>query len=187
MRRDQVPRLEEISGLLFDASPVLVGMSEEILGDLAEMAVEIHGCEQRRGSRTLEQVQDNVWATTIEMAAADVLGWERVSSHFDVRDRTTYAYDLRDRLTGETAECKRFSSGFLSVEPRTVRTLIRNRDLVDWVIAGDYTPVPDGFVVDFRLVADAKSFPDQLRESNFGSRLWYDHRRAHEVCRTRGL
>ena len=175
--RDVYDRCRDIGRVLFN-EPEVVEKTSELADKFIKAAEEMHACSKRGQGRDLEHVlRCTAPGMAIEHALAKRLGLDLNSSEFDHTDRESYAWDAIDLETGETFECKRHSDTYLSFDRRSVRTLIRNSDLVDWVVSASTVSEPTRYIVTFRLVADAKSFREFVRPSKFsgGKEEYYDH------------
>lgn len=168
--------LETYADLILKNAPVRIKRSEELNKKFDTIANEIYHCPVRNESkRKFTTVLFSVEKMVIEHALAQSTGMILNPLEFDYRNRQSYAYDVIDPDNNATFECKRWAEKWFSFNQKDVNTFLKNTDIVDYFVSGKVLRTTEYFTVFFHLVADAKSFKQFIRPSQYNNKLYYDH------------
>ena len=159
--------------------PTRVDKTHETMTKLDNIAKSIYERERTRKGRSKEKVWDHVQMTAAEYALADLLGVKRRNVEFDVTDRLTYGYDV-DGPDNTHFECKPWAEKWYSFSEDKVCTMRNNLDIIDYVCVSERKDFDDHYLVNFKLIFNAKTFNSFVRKTKFvppapGRELYYDH------------
>ena len=170
--------LEYYADLIF-GKPVILPRAElnKILIPIAES---IYTCPFRNRNR---RKPNQVWKSTQCMAleyALDKIGIPINSTPFDKTDRYSYAYDNMSEFN-HTFESKIHKKTSFSFKISDVSTMLKNIDIIDYLVTGNIEETKKSYIVDFKLLANAKTFKDYMKETEFPdaySTHFYQHKLA---------
>lgn len=147
------------------------------------MATEIHECPVRNRGRSFEQVYQSTKSGCILEFALERLGASKNNLPFDVANRESYAWDVL--LDGKKTEVKRKrflhndSTKYFSWDnPSYVKTFLRNLDLVEQLVVGDYKEIDENrYSVEWMLKTDIdENFYQYVKKSMYNvGQMYYNH------------
>jgi len=189
--------LKELASIILIKDTIIVEKTDELMDRILKMSIAIYCNPEQRKGRTAEQVYNSTQRIAIEHALV-MIDPERFMLNpleHDKTNRHSYAFDAIDKQSGCTLETKRYTSDkpdgtratWLTYPRESFRTLHKNKDIVDFLIAGKMVCHPKFFEVGFHLIADVNSLKRYLRESNYRNKKYphvimdyYNHFHAHE-------
>ena len=164
---------------------ITYSMTDEEIEYLSKQAFEISECPVRSRGRTYDECFRATRAGAILEFALVHQGAIKNPKEFNVSDRDSYAWDVL--WDGGQTEVKR--KNFLSNDntkwysyndPVYVKTFLKNLDIVDNFIVGDYKVLePNVFAVEWMLITKAgKYFKNYMQESLYNrGQMYYNHYR----------
>lgn len=162
---------------------ITYSMTEEELEYLHKQAFEISQCPVRSRGRSYDQCLSATRAGSVLEFALVHQGATKNPKDFDVSDRDSYAWDVI--WDGGQTEVKR--KNFLSNDttkwysyndPTYVKTFLKNLDIVDHFIVGDYKMLETNlFEVQWMLITKVgNNFRDYMKKSMYNSgQMYYNH------------
>jgi len=163
--------------------PITFKLSESELSFIETMASEIYNCPVRSRGRSYEQVYAATKAGVILEFALERQGAEKNPLEFDVKNRESYAYDVKWNNLRTEVKRKRFLSNdktkyFSWNRPEYVKTFLRNTDIVEQLIVGDYEEVSNNkYSVSWMLMTSVtENFKNYVKKSMYNQgQLYYNH------------
>jgi len=156
--------------------PVIIQRTPELKAKFNSIANVIYNCPYKNPSkRSFATVEACVDKMAIEYALAQVTGFKVNEAKFDHTNRHTYAYDVIDCDCNVRFECKNLAEKWLSFYKHQIATMLKNLDLVDYVVSGKVVKKGDCYEVTFYLIANAKTFNNYVQASKFNDKMYYDH------------
>lgn len=154
------------------------------LDHIDQMATEIHNCPVRNRGRTFEQVYKSTRAGVILEFALERQGASKNQLPFDSANRESYAYDVLWNGLKTEVKRKRFLNDDRTMyyswdDPSYVKTFLRNTDLVDQLIVGDFKEVSENtYEVDWMLSSKiGKNFKQYIKKSMYNQgQMYYNHK-----------
>ena len=164
--------------------PITFKLNDEELDFIHTMAVEIHGCPVRSRGRAWEHVYRSTLAGVILEFALERQGATKNPLPFDVVNRESYAYDVVWNGKKTEVKRKRFLSNdktqwYSWNDPSYVKTLLKNTDIVEQLIVGDFAEVDeDTFSVEWMLMTDVgNDFRNYIKKSMYNlGQMYYNHK-----------
>jgi hypothetical protein len=175
------------------SSPIFVN-EDEVAEHIAYKVQEIkeNGQEHGRDDETLTKHVRN--GTILEYALANKLGGFINPSKFDHTDPNTFAWDVDvNGVRFEIKSSPSFDTWFnfnlknqqnfsdYQLVRADLSTFLKYTDYVDYLVAGFYSEVENGYEVTFKWIMNAKNFQDYVRNSRpqkSGTTNYYDTRKA---------
>lgn len=156
--------------------PVIVPRTPELTAKFNRISNVIYNCPHKNPSkRSFASVEACVDKMAIEHALAQVTGFKVNDAKFDHTNRHTYAYDVIDCECNVRFECKNWKEKWLSFYKHQIATMLKNIDLVDYLVSAKVAKKIDCYEVTFYLVANAKTFNNYVQASKFNDKMYYDH------------
>lgn len=162
---------------------ITFSLDEDELRYIGEMATDMFNCQIRRRNRTYEQVYASTKAGKILEFALVRQGAQHNPLEFDVKNRESYAYDVVWNSLRTEVKRKRFLSNDTTKyyswnKPEYVKTFLKNTDIVEQLIVGDYIELSDNlYKVEWMLVTRiGNNFKSYLKKSLYNSgQMYYNH------------
>ena len=133
--------------------------------------------------RTYEKVFQSCEYIVIEHALAWALKGKRNDLEFDHTNPDTYYYDVEadSKLMGRPLkfECKRWKrqgGDFFSYPTSGLKTMMKHKNKLDFIVAAKVTTEDDNYIVDFKRIMDAPTFPLFITKSQYNDwESYYNH------------
>lgn len=163
--------------------PITFSLSQLETDFIYIMAEDIYNCPIRSRGRSATQILNAVKAGVILEFALERQGATKNPAPFDKANRDSYAWDVE--WNGLKTEVKR--KNFLTKDktryyswsnPEYVQTFLRNIDIVEQLIVGDYVEVAKNtYTVEWMLMSRVgKNFKKYIKESMYNrGQLYYNH------------
>lgn len=163
--------------------PITFELSHDEIEFINEMATEIYNCPVRSRGRSKDQVQNAVKAGVILEFALERQGAIKNPTQFDVKNRDSYVWDVIWNSLKTEVKRKRFLSNdntkyYSWNKPEYVKTFLKNTDIVEQLIVGDYVELSDNkYKVEWMLVTRiGNNFKSYLKKSLYNSgQMYYNH------------
>ena len=163
--------------------PITYSMTDEEIEYLSKQALEISQCPVRSRGRTYEECFSASRAGAILEFALVHQGATKNPKEFDPLDRDSYAWDVIWDNGQTEVKRKNFLSNdntkwYSSDVPVYVKTFLKNLDIVEHFIVGDYKVLePNVFAVEWMLVTKVgKYFKNYMQKSLYNSgQMYYNH------------
>ena len=171
--------LQQVSDLLSSAGKIVIP-KEELFDDITKMAKVICPCPRRNArQRTYKQVFNDCSRIAIEYALAKIINGERNPNEWDKFNPESFRWDVRFEDT--YFEVKRHALGtyWFSYAEESLNTFKKYAHTLDYMVSGYMETHDSAYVVEFALVANAKTFFKFFRPSQFANQWpYYDHKTA---------
>lgn len=173
--------LQDIAQKLKAANTVSIPR-QELFDEITSMAKSIYECPRRNAyGRSYEKVFADCSHIAIEYALIKVIGGERNPKEFNVKDKDSYIWDVRN--DEQLFEVKRHknSAKYFTYSGKSISTYIKNCLTLDYLVTGYMDSTDSDYLVDFALVADSKTFEYYFQQSQFNNSYYYDHNTASRL------
>ena len=163
--------------------PITYSMTDEEIEYLSKQALEISQCPVRSRGRTYEECFSASRAGAILEFALVHQGATKNPKEFDPSDRDSYAWDVIWDAGQTEVKRKNFLSNdstkwYSYNDPVYVKTFLKNLDIVDHFIVGDYKVLePNVFAVEWMLITKVgKDFKNYMQKSLYNAgQMYYNH------------
>lgn len=173
--------LQQIAEKLKAAGTVAIAR-QDLFDEITTMAKSIHECPRRNGAgRSYEQVFADCSHIAIEYALIKVIGGERNPKEFDVKDKDSYIWDVRN--DDKLIEVKRHKTNakYFTYSGKSIGTYIKNCLTLDYLVTGYMDSTDTDYLIDFALIADSKTFEYYFQQSQYNNSYYYDHNTASRL------
>lgn len=175
--------LQQVSTILSNTNTIVVE-KDEIFDDITQMTGAIYPCPRRNARRrSYDQVFNDCSRIAIEYALAKILGGERNPNEWDMYNPETFRWDVR--VDDTYFEVKRHALGtkWFSYPDDGMKTFRKYASTLDYFVSGYMETYGDAYIVDFALVANAKTFFNYFMQSKFPRQLPYFN---HDIAKKYG-
>jgi len=164
--------------------PITLTLTQKELDFIETMAIDIHSCRTRSRGRSYEQVYLATKAGVILEFALERQGAKKNPRPWRVSDRESYAWDVLWNNKKTEVKRKRFltddrTSWYSWNDPSYVKTFLKNTDLVQQLIIGDYREIEeDTYEVKWMLMTDVgRDFRNYIKKSMYNlGQMYYNHK-----------
>ena len=165
--------------------PIVYSMTDEEIESLKIQAQEISNCPVRSRGRSFERCFAASKAGAILEFALCHQGAIKNPKKFNVMDPDSYAWDVLWNEHRTEVKRKKFLSDdrtkwYSYTDPNHVKTFLKNLDLVDYFIVGDYKILGENlYEVHWMFITKVgKNFKNYMQESVYNKgQMYYNHTR----------
>jgi hypothetical protein len=187
--------MNEFADLMFRDRSFIIPKTPDLMNRIETMAREIHEKPVQNRGRTLKEVTENTKCVVIENAMTAIITRNSNSSDFELNplkhDKTnphSYAYDVIHKPSKKTFELKRWpddqpdgsTATWFSYPRKSLETFQKNIGIIDYLVGAKLIEYEDEFEVGFHMIADAKTFMDNIFTSKYNPewQIVYDHNKG---------
>lgn len=171
--------LQQVSDLLSSAGKIVIP-KEELFDDITKMAKAIYPCPRRNArQRTYKQVFNDCSRIAIEYALAKVLDGERNPNEWNPAVLESYRWDVRVGDVYFEVKRHKIGSHWFSYPEDGIRTFRKHAHTLDYIVTAYMEIYEDEYVVEFALIANAKTFFKNFKPSQYPNQdPYYNHKVA---------